>query len=190
MEELLKLLETFHPVDPQLQLFLLHNLPAETHRANKPILKEGDVGDWIAFVEKGLVKIYYRCQDGSERIVWFHKEGDIIGSMKSYYSNQPSKLIIEVMEETIIRKIKKVQLEELMRKFPGFYINALRVTELYYAISEDHVILLAMPPLERFLKLQTDYPWMLHDPRIRDYMLADYLSISKATLSKFRNGRY
>ena len=190
MEELLKLLETFHPVDPQLQLYLLHNLPKETHRAKKVILSEGQVADWIAYVEKGLLKIYYENEDGSERIVWFHKEGDIIGSMKSYYTAQPSKLIIKAMEETHLRKIKKNDLEALMQKFPGFYINGLRVTEQYYARSEDHVILLSMPPIERYKKVQADYPWLLSDKRIKDYMLADYLSISKATLSRFRNGRF
>ncbi|MEB3059534.1 hypothetical protein, partial [Parvimonas sp. D9] len=76
------------------------------------------------------------------------------------------------------------------QKFPGFYINALRVTEQYYARSEDHVILLSMPPKDRFLKLQLDYPWILNDKRIKDYMLADYLSISKATLSRFRHGKF
>lgn len=190
MEELLKLLETFHPVDPQLQLFLLHNLPKETHRANKVILDEGQVCEWIAFVEKGLLKIYYENEDGSERIVWFHKEGDIIGSMKSYFCGQPSRLMIRTMEESHLRKIKKVELENLMQKFPDFYINALRVTEQYYARSEDHVILLSMPPKDRFLKLQLDYSWILNDKRIKDYMLADYLSISKATLSRFRHGKF
>lgn len=189
MEELLKLLETFHPVDPQLQLYLLHHLPKEVHRANKTILDEGEVCDWIAFVEKGLVRIYNELEDGTERIIWFHKEADIIGSMKSYYSGQPSKLVIRTMEETHLRKIRKVELEELMRKFPGFYINALRVTEQYYARSEDHVILLALPPKERFRKIQEEYPWILEDKRIKDYMVAGYLGIDKTTLSKYRNGK-
>ena len=187
MEELLKLLETFHPVDPQLQLYLLHHLPKEVHRANKTILHEGDVCDWIAFVEKGLVRIYNELEDGTERIIWFHKEGDIIGSMKSYYSGQPSKLTIRTMEETHLRKIRKVELEELMRKFPGFYINALRVTEQYYARSEDHVILLALPPQERYKKILAEYPWILSHPGINTQLLAGYLGIDRTTLSRYRN---
>lgn len=189
MEELLKLLQGFHPVADELQIFLLHHLPKETHRANKVILEEGQVCDWIAFVEKGLLKIYYECEDMSERIVWFHREGDVIGSMKSYYSGLPSQLTIRTMEETVIRKIKKPELETLMQKFPEFNINARRITELYYSMSEDHVILLAMPPKERFKKLESDYPWILTDPRIRDYMVAAYLGINKATLSLYRNGK-
>lgn len=189
MEELLKLLEGFHPVATDLQIFLLHHLPKETHRANKVILEEGQVCDWIAFVERGLLKIYYECNDMSERIVWFHREGDVIGSMKSYYSGLPSKLTIRAMEETHLRKIRKSELEALMQKFPEFNINARRITELYYSMSEDHVILLSMPPFERFKKLQEEYPWILQDPRIKDYMLADYLNIGRATLSRFRNGK-
>jgi CRP-like cAMP-binding protein len=189
MEELLKLLESFHPVATELQIFLLHHLPKEIHRANKVILEEGQVCDWVAFIEKGLLKIYYECEDMSERIVWFHKEGDVIGSMKSYYSSQPSKLTIRTMEETHIRKIRKVELEGLMQKFPEFNINARRITETYYSMSEDHVILLAMPPKERFKKIQVEYPWILADSRIKDYMVAAYLGIDKTTLSKYRNGK-
>ncbi|MES2331161.1 MAG: Crp/Fnr family transcriptional regulator [Bacteroidota bacterium] len=187
MEELLKLLESFHPVATELQLFLLHNLPKEVHRANKPILEEGQVCDWVAFVEKGLLKIYYECDDLTERIVWFHKEGDVMGSMKSYYSGQPSKLTIRTMEETHIRKIRKSDLEALMQKFPEFNINARRITEIYYSMSEDHVILLAMPPKERYKKIKEEYPWILKDARIKDYMLAAYLGMDKATLSRYRN---
>jgi CRP-like cAMP-binding protein len=189
MEELLKLLQSFHPVAVELQLFLLHNLPKETHRANKNILSEGRVCDWIAFVERGLLKIYYECEDMSERIVWFHREGDVIGSMKSYYTGQPSKLTIRTMEETVIRKMRKVELEALMHKFPEFNINARRITEQYYAMSEEHVILLAMPPKERFKKIQLEYPWILEDRRIKDYMVAAYLGIDKTTLSKYRRAR-
>lgn len=189
MEELLKLLESFHPVALELQIFLLHHLPKEVHRANKAILEEGQVCDWVAFVERGLLKIYYECEDLSERIVWFHKEGDVVGSMKSYYSGQPSKLSIRTMEETHIRKIRKAELEALMQKFPEFNINARRITETYYSMSEDHVILLAMPPKERFRKLQEEYPWILDDNRIKDYMVAGYLGIDKTTLSKYRNGK-
>lgn len=186
MEELLKLLESFHPVAVELQLFLLHHLPKETHRANKVILEEGQVCDWIAFIEKGLLRIYHELEDTTERIIWFHREGDVIGSMKSYYSGQPSTLTIRTMEETTIRKIKKVELEALMQKFPEFNINARRITELYYSMSEDHVILLAMPPKERYKKLKDEYPWILKDERIKEYMVAEYLGIDRTTLGRYK----
>ncbi len=187
MEELIKLLESFHPLAPELQAILLHSLPREIHRANKYILEAGEVCDWVAFMEKGLVRIYYELPDESERIIWFHRKGDVIGSMKSYYSGASSKLCIRTMEETFIRKIKKSDLNALYQKFPEFNINGRCITEQYYSMSEDHVILLAMPPKDMYKKLSEEYPWILNDPRIKDYMLAGYFGINKNTLTRYRN---
>lgn len=189
MEELLKMLNACHPLEPELESTLLHHLPREVYRANKVILDEGQVCDWIAFVEKGLLKIYFELEDGSERVIWYHKEGDVIGSMKSFYMGSPSKLTVRALEETHLRRIRKEELNALYEKFPEFNVNGRRITEQYYSRSEDHVILIAMPPKERFKKLQHEYPWMLADPRIKDYMLADYLCIDKTTLSKYRHGK-
>ena len=189
MEELLKFLNACYPVAPELQVNLMHCLPREVYRINKLILEAGDICDWIAFVEKGLLKIYYELEDGTERVIWYHKEGDIIGSMKSFYKTLPSKLYIKTLEETHLRKIRKTDLETIYEKFIEFNINGRKLTEEYYGMSEDHVILIAIPPKERFKMLQQDYPWMIHDPRIKDYMLAAYLSIDKATLSRYRNSK-
>lgn len=186
MEALLKLLESLHPVDPQLQIHLLHHLPKEVHRANKTILHEGDVCDWIAFVEQGFLKVYYELEDGTERIICFQKEGEVFGSMKSYFSGLPSKLTIRTMEETHLRRMKKKELDGLMEKYPVFNINARKITEQYYNRIEDHLILLSMPPKERLKKLEAECPWMVEDPRIKDYMLAGYLGIDKTTLNKYR----
>jgi CRP-like cAMP-binding protein len=187
MEELLKCLESFSPVPVELQIYLLHHLPKETIRAHKTILHEGDVCDWIAYVEKGLLKIYYTLDDGTERILWFQKDGDIIGSMKSYFTDTPSKLAIRTMEETKLRRIHKKDLEYLLDKYPSFNINARRITEFYYSQNEDHALLLTLPPKERLKKLEKDKTWLMQDPRIKDYMLAGYLGIDKTTLSKYRH---
>lgn len=190
MEEFIKLLASFHPLAPELQVILLHSLPREIHRTNKTLLEEGQVCDWVAFIEKGLLSAYYELEDESERIVWFHKEGDVTGSMKSYYSGAPSRLTIRTMEETHIRKIRKTELNMLYEKFPEFNINGRKIAEEYYSRSEDHLILLGMPAIHRYKKLEKENPWILNDPRIKEYMLASYLSIDRTTLSRYRNGRY
>jgi CRP-like cAMP-binding protein len=189
MEELLKLLNACHPLVPELQVKLFNCLPKEIFRANKVILDAGEICDWIAFVEKGLLKIYHELEDGTERVIWYHKEGDVLGSMKSFYSNIPSKLSIRALGETVLRKIRKQELDAIYRQYTEFNINGRMLTERYYGISEDHVILMTMPPKERYKMLRQDYPWMLSDPRIKDYMLAAYLGIDKATLSRYRHGK-
>ena len=189
MEQLLKLLNDYHPVRPELQLALLNRLPREIHRKNKLILEAGEVCDWIAFVEKGLLKNYYETEDGTERVIWFHMEGDVISSMKSYYKLSPSKLSIRTLEETHIRRIRRVELNEMYEKYTEFNINGRKITERYCGLSEDHIILMGMPPKERYKILQQEYPRLLNNPRIKDYMLAAFLGIDKATLSRYRNGK-
>lgn len=186
MEELLKCLESFSPVPDDLQIHFLHHLPKETVRANKTLLHEGEICDWVAFIEKGLLKIYYTLDDGTERILWFQKDGDIIGSMKSYFTATPSKLAIRTLEETQLRKIKKRDLDYLLQKYPSFNINARKITEYYYGQSEDHALLLALPPKDRLKKIEKDATWLIDDPRIKDYMLAGYLGVDKTTLCKYR----
>lgn len=58
-----------------------------------------------------------------------------------------------------------------------------------YSMSEDYVILLAMPQKERFRKIQEEYPWILNDKRIKDYMIAGYLGIDKTMYGKYKKGR-
>lgn len=80
--------------------------------------------------------------------------------------------------------VRLVALQTLMQKLPEFNINARRITELYYSMSEDHVILLAMPTKERYKKLAEEYPWILEDPCIKDYMWAAYLGFDRAIFAK------
>ncbi|MES2329255.1 MAG: Crp/Fnr family transcriptional regulator [Bacteroidota bacterium] len=189
MEELFQLLNGYHPLPVELQVVLMNQLPKEIHRANKPILDAGQVCEWLGFVEKGLLKIYYELEDGTEKVVWFLKEGDVIGSMKSFYKGTPSRLCIRTMEETTLRKIRKPDLYHLYQKFTEFNVNARLLTEEYYSRCEDHLILQIIPLEERIKVLEADHPWMLKDSRIKDYMIADYIGIHRSTLSRYRNGK-
>ena len=174
-------------MSPELQVTLLHRVQKEVHRKNKCILNAGDVCDWIGFVEKGICKTIYEPEYGPERIVGFFREGDFIGSMKSYFFFAPSKLSIRTIEETHLRKIRKPELEAIYEKFKEFNINGRRITEQYFCSCEDHLILMAMPAKLRFNILLNEHPRLLKDARIKDYMLAAFLGIDKATLSRFRN---
>lgn len=187
MEELLKMLNSWFPMSPELQVTLLQRVYKEVHRKNKLILKAGEICDWVGFVEKGLCKTTYEPEKGIERVMGFFREGNMIGSMKSFYYFLPSKLSIRAIEETHLRKIRKVELESIYEKYTEFNINGRKITEQYFSSYEDHLVLMAMPAKERFNLLIHQSPSLLNDSRIKDYMLAAFLGIDKATMSRFRN---
>lgn len=189
MEELLQFLQDFHPLSPELMASLLKRFTKEVHRKNKRILEAGHTCDWIAFVEKGLVKVYYEPAEGTELVAGFHKEGDVIGPVNSFFTNTPSALGIQVIDETHLRKIRKVELESICAKYPVFYLHLLKILDAKYGKLEVHTQLLMEPAKKRFLMVQQMQPWLLEDARIKDYMLAAYLGVDKATFSRFRNGK-
>ena len=189
MEELLQLLNDFHPLSPELVVTLLKRFTKEVHRKNKRILEAGQICDWIAFVEKGLVKLSYEPEDGTERVAGFHREGEVIGPVDSFFANTPSALGIQAIDETHLRKIRKIELEFICRKYPELYLHLLKILDDKYCKLEEHSRLLMEPAKKRFPLVQKQEPWLLQDARIKDYMLAAYLGIDKATFSRFRNGR-
>ena len=189
MEELLHFLNECHPLSPELVVTLLKRFTKEIHRKNKRILEAGHVCDSIAFVEKGLVKVYYEPEEGNEMVTAFQKEGDIIGPLNNFFANSPSALGIPTIDETHLRKIRKAELEAICAKYPIFYLHLLKIVDDKYGKLEGHTRLLMEPARRRFPLVQKQEAWLLEDSRIKDYMLASYLGIDKATYSRFRNGR-
>jgi len=184
MLELFQYLNSIHPVTPELQSYLLQVLKKRELAANTFWLREGEVCNRIAFIEKGLMKIFYYLND-KEVDIWFNKECDIIISVKSFFNQTVSKLAIKTIEPTIVNYVEYKDLAYIYEKYPHFNINARKITEEYYCYSEDHLMLMHLPPKERYLTLIENYPWM--EKRIKDKYLAGYLGITNVALSKFKN---
>lgn len=186
MEELFRLLNDYHPLSPDLLVALMHRFTKEAHRKNKRLLEAGANCDWIAFMEKGLVKVCYEQGDGKERIASFHKERDIIGLVNGYFNRLPCPINIQVIEEVHIRKIRKAELEFICQKYPVFYLHLCKIMDQAYLRMVDHLQVLMEPVRNRFPLVKEKVPWLLEDARVKDYMLADYLGIDKATFSRWK----
>lgn len=187
MDELFQYLESLYPLSPELRAALVTRIPKETHRKNKTILHTGHFCDWIAFIEKGLVKVCYDRPDGDERIISFQRTGEVVCAIKSFTANAASKVSMISMDETVIRKIRKIELESICEKHPAFNIHVRKIIEAQTFLLEDHYLLLALPARERLKCLKNESSWMLKDKRIKNYNVADYLGVDKATFSRWKN---
>ena len=186
MEELFEYLQSLYPLSPEIQAALVTRFTKETHRKNKLILREGELCNWMAFIEKGMVKICYDIPGGDERVISFHREGEVACSIKSYTNHLPSKVSIVSCDDTIIRKIRKIELESICERHPIFNVHLLKILEAQSILLEDHYILMTIPARDRLKKLESEFSWILEDKRIKDYMIASFLGIDRATLSRFR----
>jgi CRP-like cAMP-binding protein len=187
MDELFHYLESLHPLTPELRAALVTRTQKETFRKNRPLLSTGQVCNWLAFIEKGFVKLCYDIPGGHERIICFLKTGEMASSITSYHSLIPSRLAIVALEDTTIRKISRLEAETVAEKHPSFHTHLRRITEQQSMQLESHYMLIAEPARDRLAKLPEHCGWMLKDRRIKQYMIADYLGVDRATMSRWNS---
>ncbi len=149
------------------------------------MLQEGDVSDYIYFIEKGFMRCYY-TNKGKETTVWFMAENDIVISVKSFYARTPSYENIETEEECLLHYVSYDQLQQLYADFPEFNLIGRLLTVHYYMLSEERLYnirnLLAE---ERYAFLRARHPEICNRAKMGD--IASYLGINIATLSRIRS---
>ena len=189
MEELFQYLISLAPLPAEIQAALVTRTVKETYRTGKALLAAGDLCNWIVHIESGLVKVGYDVPGGDERIVHFAKTGDAVFGVGSFTTGNPSKFSLVAIERSVVRKIYKSEVDDLISRFPVFHVHVRKIIEAHTQLIEDHYLLHLLPAKERYLNLIQSKSWLLSDRRIKDYMIADYLGFGRSTFSRFRNGK-
>lgn len=185
MDALFQYLDSLQPLSNELKAALVGRLSLETYRKNRPLLHIGDTGNWLGYIEKGFVKLCYDTCAGQERIISFLRSGDIACSISSYHHTSPSRIAIVALEDTAIIKIYRRDAEAIAEKHPLFHLHLRKITEGLLMQSEIHFLLMAESAKERLARLPKLCGWMLKDRRIKQYMIAEYLGVDQATLSRW-----
>jgi len=147
-------------------------------------LRQGKTCKRIAFIEKGLMRLYY-LNDGKEVTTCFCKENTITCSYKSLITNTPSELSLQAIEPCKLVVFTYDALQKLYEKdlfwqqvgrlaaenefinteCHNRFLNDLSATEKYMEILENDAELLQRVPLN---------------------YLATYLQVAPETLSRIR----
>ena len=70
MLELFQYLNSIYPLTPEVQSYLMQALKKRELAANTYWLREGDVCNRIAFIEKGLMKVFYHLDENRKVERW------------------------------------------------------------------------------------------------------------------------
>ncbi len=137
-ENLYNTLSQIHPLSEELKNQLSLILKVKTLDKKDFILKNGQVCDYIYFIEKGLLRCYYEKYD--EHITsWFMKENDVIISVKSFFSREKSYENIIALEPSVLYGIHYDELNLLYKQFPEFNIVGRELITKYYILSEERL---------------------------------------------------
>lgn len=152
---------------------------------NERLLSEGEKSDSIYFVIRGSVRVFYLNKEGIETNTWFLFENELVISVFSFFTSQPSFEYIETLEDSVFIVLRKDKLDWLYEHFVEFNMNGRRLTELYYIRNEAQANSLRMlSAKQRYEQLIQTQPQLLQ--RVSLSHVSSYLGISRETLSRIR----
>lgn len=149
------------------------------------ILQEGDICKHNSFVLEGCFRMYIVDDKGKEHNLQFAIENWWIGDIGSFHSEEPSKLYIEALENSIILQIKKEDQLKLFVDYPKFN-RIFRVFTENALVSAQRRILqnIGSTAEERYLDFLRRYPSFFN--RISNVQIASYLGVTPEFLSTIR----
>lgn len=149
------------------------------------ILHEGDVCRHNTFVIEGCFRMYMADERGREHNLQFAVENWWIGDIGSFHSEEPSKLFIVALENSIVLQIKKEDQLRLFVDCPKFN-HIFRVFTENALVSAQRRILhnISSTAEERYLDFLNRHPYFFN--RISNVQIASYLGVTPEFLSTIR----
>lgn len=167
------------------QEFIKNYLTVKKIRKRQYLLQEGDVCKFVAFVEKGAMRLYRVNEDGTEHIVVFALDGSFVTDLYSFLTNEPSTYNIDAIEESelvIITKSASDELRQQSRKYQEFAFQA--TSEAYIQLEKRVTSTISLSLEERYKELTAHYPDIIQ--RVPQHMIASYMGLNPETLSRVR----
>ena len=173
------------PLDDKEKAFVEEVFKERSVKRRQFILQEGEICIHNTFVLEGCFKMYFVDDSGKEHNLQFAIENWWIGDIGSFHSEEPSKLHIEAMENSIILQIKK---EDQLRLF----VNYPKFNRIYRVLAENGMVGLQKRVLqnisstaeERYLDFVKRHPHFFN--RISNVQIASYLGVTPEFLSGIR----
>lgn len=148
------------------------------------VLERGKVEKNIFFIKKGIVRAYTSV-DGKEITFWFGKEGATIVSLKGYVNDEPGYETMELMEDSVLYKLERIQLKALFLDDLHIANWGRRYAEMELLATEERLIsMLSAIASERYKELLEKEPDLLQ--RLPLGSIATYLGVTQASLSRIR----
>ena len=173
------------PLDDEEKAFVKAFFKERRVKRRQYILQQGDICKHNTFVVEGCFKMYFVDDTGKEHNLQFAIENWWIGDIGSFHSNEPSKLYIEAIENSVILQIKKEDQLNLFVDYPKFNrIFRILAENAMVALQQRTIQNISSTAEERYLDFLKRHPQFFN--RISNVQIASYLGVTPEFLSAIR----
>ncbi len=149
------------------------------------LLAEGQVCDFIGFVNTGVLIYFKTKESGDEVTTDFAFEGDWVNINLSRLASVPSTLSIRAIEECEVVMLRQKDLNDLYQRIPKLErLGRILTEQAYINIVDQTVELQIHSAKERYENLLKRHPKLLQ--KVPLYHIANYLGIAPKSLSRIR----
>jgi len=182
---LFAIFNSLYPMSEELKSAIVQESKIISVKKKTKILQAGSCSDLIYFIIHGAARIYHLDKQGRETTAWLLVENELLISVYSFFTGQPSLEYIETLEDCMFIELRKGNLDQMYKQYLEFNFIGRKLTEFYYIRAEEQAQNLRMlTAKQRYDKLIAHNPSLIN--RIPLGHIASYLGISQETLSRIR----
>lgn len=159
-------------------------LVALKYEKGEVILKEGEVCKAIYYIDNGLVRQFY-IKNGKEMTEHLGVDHTIFMCIESLFREEPSRLQVEALENSIVYAMPKADLERVALHYVNIQMMYRKILEESLIISQQHADLVRFESAQnRYRRLLKACPQVVMRAPLT--YVANYLQMTPETLSRVR----
>ncbi|PQJ32748.1 hypothetical protein BST92_12825 [Nonlabens arenilitoris] len=137
------------------------------------------------YVDQGCLRTYFIDTAGKEHTIQFAINDWWISDYTAFFNTGKSIMNIETIQDTIVYKISRSNMEELLKEIPQLETFFRKKMEGAFASFQKRILAsLSQTAKERYLSFITTYPNI--EQSVKNYHIASYLGITTESLSRIR----
>jgi CRP-like cAMP-binding protein len=152
------------------------------------LIRDGDVCEYIYFIEQGSCYSYISDQKGERHAVQFALEGYWISDLYSFFSARKAIYTIEALESTKVLALSKDGFQKACATIPCFdKFFRILIQNAYVSVQYRLAKTNSEDAKARYFEFSKSHPDFVQ--RIPQYLIASYLGIKPQSLSRIRKER-
>ncbi len=180
-----ELLHIIHPISTEVRQYINRVTTELSVKKGQVLIAEGDICTHLYLIKQGAVRAYIK-EGGQEITIWVCAEGEIVTSIRGFFSRKPVREYVEVIEDSVLIAADHQDMERMFKRYPETNILGRKLLELYYQDAEERAITARMPRAEtKYAYFVAHKGFLLN--RIPLRYIASYLGMTLETLSRIRS---